>query len=46
MIVTPPVNLPVVTLVVAGTSAAWRGGEVLVPLQPVIAQLLESPCAG
>ena len=45
MIVTPPVNLPVVTLVVADTTAE-EGGEVLVALQPVIAQLLESPALG
>ncbi len=45
VIVTPPVNLPVVTLVVADTTAE-EGGEVLVALQPVIAQLLESPALG
>ena len=45
VIVTPPVNLPVVTLVVADTTAE-EGGEVLVSLQPVIARLLESPSLG
>lgn len=45
VIVTPPVNLPVVTLVVSGTTAE-EGGEVLVSLQPVIARLLESPALG
>jgi hypothetical protein len=45
LFVTPPVNLPVVTLVVAGTTAA-DGGEVLVALQPVISRLLENPAGG
>jgi hypothetical protein len=45
LIVTPPVRLPIVSLVVAGTSAA-EGGEVLVALQPAIARLLEDPSLG
>jgi hypothetical protein len=42
---TPPVNAPVVTLVVADTTAE-EGGNVLVALQPVISRLLESPAGG
>ena len=42
---TPPVNVPVVTLVVADTSAQ-EAGDVLVALQPVISQLLENPAGG
>ena len=45
LFVSPPVNLPVVTLVVAGTTAA-EGGDVLVALQPVISRLLENPAGG
>ncbi len=42
LIVTPPVSLPVVTLLVADTSPK-EGGDLLVALQPVIARLLEAP---
>ncbi len=42
---TPPVKTPVVTLVVADTTAT-EAGEVLVALQPVISRLLESPAGG
>ena len=42
---TPPVNVPVVTLVVADTTAEEAGG-VLVALQPVISRLLENPAGG
>ena len=45
VIVSPPVELPVVTLVVAGTTQE-EGGAVLVSLQPLIARLLESPSLG
>jgi hypothetical protein len=45
LIVNPPVRLPIVSLVVAETSAA-EGGEVLVALQPAIARLLEDPSLG
>ena len=45
LFVTPPVNLPVITLVVADTSAA-EGGDVLVALQPVLSRLLETPAGG
>ena len=42
---TPPANAPVVTLVVADTTAE-EGGEVLVALQPVLSRLLEEPTGG
>ena len=42
---TPPANVPVVTLVVADTSAE-EGADVLVALQPVISRLLEAPAGG
>ena len=45
LFVTPPVNLPVVTLVVSGTSSV-EAGDVLVALQPVLSRLLESPSGG
>ncbi len=45
LFVTPPVNLPVVTLVVADTTVE-EGGQVLVALQPVISRLLENPAGG
>jgi len=45
LFVTPPVNLPVVTLVVADTSVE-EGGQVLEALQPVISRLLENPAGG
>jgi hypothetical protein len=42
---TPPVNAPVVTLVVGDTTVR-QAGEVVVGLQSVIARLLESPAGG
>ncbi len=45
LFVTPPVNLPVVTLVVGETSPQ-EAGDVLVALQPVVSRLLESTAGG
>jgi hypothetical protein len=42
---TPPVNAPVVTLVVSDTTAQ-QAGDVVVALQPVIARLLAEPAGG
>ena len=43
LFVTPPVNLPVVTLVVAGTTPE-EAGDVLVALQPVLVAAAREPC--
>jgi hypothetical protein len=45
LIVTPPVNLPVVSLLIGDTSPK-EGGDLLVALQPVVSRLLESPTQG
>jgi hypothetical protein len=45
LVVTPPVNLPVVSLLIGNTSAK-QGGDLLVALQPVVSRLLESPSQG
>ncbi len=45
LFVTPPVNVPVVTLLVADTTTE-ESGSVLEALQPVIFRLLENPAGG
>jgi hypothetical protein len=45
LFVSPPVNVPVVTFVVADTTAG-ESGSVLEALQPVILRLLENPAGG
>ena len=42
LVVSPPASLPVISLVVANTSRE-EGGDVVVALQPLLAQLLRAP---
>jgi hypothetical protein len=42
LVVSPPASLPVISLVVANTSRK-EGGDVVVALQPLLAQLLRAP---
>jgi len=44
LVVSPPASLPVISLVVANTSRE-EGGDVVVALQPLLAQLLQAPSA-
>jgi Protein of unknown function (DUF3352) len=45
LVVTPPAEAPIVTLVV-GDTTAQQGGNLLVSLQPLLSKLLESPQQG
>jgi uncharacterized protein DUF3352 len=42
LVVTPPASLPVISVIVANTSRK-EGGEVVLALQPLLAQLLKTP---
>src|SRR5207302_3647767 len=45
LVVTPPADAPIVTLVVGGTTLQ-QGGNVLVALQPLLSRLLQAPQGG